>query len=1067
MNCLISSFRYAVCHCALLLAYLCLAAFAQAENVNVLFLGDRGHHEPRLRFLMLEPAMSAAGIDVTYTEDVQDLHSDRLGQFDALILYANIDSIAPAEEKALLDYVAGGGGFVPIHCATYCFRNSEKIVALMGGQFKSHGTGVFRTEIANADHPIMRGFEGFESWDETYVHHLHNEKNRTVLSYRVDEKRREPWTWVRTHGKGRVFYTAWGHDYRTWRNPGFHNLIERGIRWAIGHDLNSVASYTRDPAFPVPKMTEQRTDVQPFEYVDVGGKIPNYTPGEKWGTQGEPISRMQKPLPAEESLKHFVVPEGFRVELFASEPDIGGKPICMAWDERGRLWIAETYDYPNELQPPGKGRDRIRILEDTSGDGRADKFTVFADRLSIPTSIAFYRGGVIVQDGMQTKYLKDTDGDDVADERSTLLSGWAMNDTHGGVGNFQYGLDNWIWGMQGYNDSSPTPSNDSEAESSPSQRFRQGFFRFRPDGSQVEFLRSTNNNTWGLGLSEEGIVFGSTANGYPSVYMPIPNRYYERVRGWTPSLVLDGIANSFRFNPITPNVRQVDWHGGYTAGAGHALYTARAYPKAYWNRTAFVNGPTGHLVGTFILTEDGSDFRSTSPFNLLASDDQWTAPIMAEVGPDGNVWVIDWYNYIVQHNPTPNGFERGKGNAYATDLRDKKHGRIYRVVYGDQPHQPWISLANATPTRLVETLTHPTMLWRKHAQRLLVERESSDVSDQLITLIQDKTVDEIGLNVGATHAIWTLHGLGQFDGSNTKAISALHAALDHPARGVRRNAIQALPPTAESTKMLLERNLLADRDAQVRLAAVLALSDLPVINGTGAALVAMWNAQARYQDRWLSDAFVSAAAINDTSFLEQVANEEPSPELSKVVGIVAEHFARGGQFDDLPAVIASLQDAQPAIVQAAIQGLEKGWPADTPVQLDRELESTMLSMLERLQSSDRIPLIKLANRWGSNKFKEFADKLSEELLATFDDTTLSNKKRLAALDELVALLPSDEDVVEDILDRNTPQLTSDLGSGILRSLIASESAAVGPAIVDRIDGIYTGRSCCGNRRPVA
>src|SRR6266852_7888657 len=122
----------------------------------------------------------------------------------------------------------------------------------------------------------------------------------------------------------------------------------------------------------------------------------------------------------------------------------------------------------------------------------------------------------------------------------------------------------------------------------------------------MEFIRSTNNNTWGLGMSEEGIIFGSTANGNPSVYMPIPNRYYEAVRGWAPSLVLKPIADTYKFHPFTTKVRQVDWHGGYTAGAGHSLYTARNYPQEWWNRTAFVCEPTGHLVGTFVLRRDGS-----------------------------------------------------------------------------------------------------------------------------------------------------------------------------------------------------------------------------------------------------------------------------------------------------------------------------------------------------------------------------------------------------------------------------------------------------------------------------
>src|SRR5207302_3127490 len=184
---------------------------------------------------------------------------------------------------------------------------------------------------------------------------------------------------------------------------------------------------------------------------------------------------------------------------------------------------------------------------------------------------------------------------------------------------------------------------------------------------------------------------------------------------------LRGIADTYRFKPITEHVRQVDFHGGYTAAAGHALYTARAYPKEYWNRAAFVCEPTGHLVGTFVLRRDGSGFRSSNPFNLLASDDEWTAPIMAEVGPDGNVWVIDWYNYIVQHNPTPQGFRTGKGAAYESDLRDKKHGRIYRIVYqgkdGGKEKKPAFTLADAAPKKLVETLKSDNLFWRRHAQR--------------------------------------------------------------------------------------------------------------------------------------------------------------------------------------------------------------------------------------------------------------------------------------------------------------------------------------------------------------
>src|SRR5439155_9223912 len=256
-------------------------------------------------------------------------------------------------------------------------------------------------------------------------------------------------------GKGRVFYTAWGHDRRTWTNPGFQNLVERGIRWAVGRDPGVVPAFTAtapvanapgsavspfERPFPVPEATPKRTDVKPFEYDDVGAKIPNYRPR---GGQGEPLSKLQRPLPAAESLKHLVTPKGFHVELFADETLLGGgKPICMTWDERGRLWVALTTDYPHDLQPPGQGHDRIVILEDTNGDGRADKVTTFAEKLSIPTSIMFYKDGVLVFDAGQTVFLKDTDGDGKADVRQVVHSGWSLRDTHGEVSNMQYGLGN-------------------------------------------------------------------------------------------------------------------------------------------------------------------------------------------------------------------------------------------------------------------------------------------------------------------------------------------------------------------------------------------------------------------------------------------------------------------------------------------------------------------------------------------------------------------------------------------------------------------------------------------------
>jgi putative membrane-bound dehydrogenase-like protein len=700
---------------------------------------------------------------------------------------------------------------------------------------------------------VVQGLAPIESWDETYVHTQHN-TNRVVLAERQDSAGAEPWTWVREHGRGRVFYTAWGHDQRTWSNPGFQTLVERGIRWAAAHS---------------PTRLQPRAGLKPFEYTEAPVPLPNYTPGARWGTQGEPIRTMQKPLRPAESMPHLVTLPGFEVSLFASEPDIL-KPIWLAWDERGRLWIAETVDYPNDLQPEGQGHDRLKICEDTDGDGRADKFTVFADRLSIPTSFVFANGGVVVIHSGKTELLQDTDGDDRTDVRRELFRGWGMNDTHATASNLRYGFDNWIWGTVGY-------SGFRGVVGGKELRFGQGIFRFKPDGSALEFVRSSNNNTWGLGFTEDNLVIGSTANGNASMYLPIPNRYYEAVRGWSASR-LETIADSQRFWPITEHVRQVDWHGQYTAGSGSAVYTARQFPKEFWNRVQFVAEPTGHLLGKFHLERRGADVIAHNGRNFLASDDEWTSPIYGEVGPDGALWVVDWYNYIIQHNPTPRGFRTGRGNAYDTPLRDKEHGRVYRVVYrgagGSSAPAATLSAHSrpplTSPTDLVAALQHENLLWRLHAQRLLVQRGQRDVVPALCDLVRDTRVDEIGLNPAALHALWTLHGLGALDGSEPAAVAAALGALQHPSGGVRRAAVMTLPRDQRSLEAILDAGVVNDADAQVRLAALLAVSEMPPAERAGRAVFAMLQEPRNAEDRWIADAATSAAARNDAAFLQAV-----------------------------------------------------------------------------------------------------------------------------------------------------------------------------------------------------
>ena len=787
-------------------------------------------------------ALFNRGINLTYTDNPDDLNTANLSKYDGLVVYANYDVISPTQEAALMDFVESGKGFIPLHSASHCFRNSEKVVRMMGGQFNTHGTGSFTAAITDTKHPVMQGVTPFETWDETYVHSNLQPDNQ-VLMTRDENGRPEPYTWVRTQGKGRVFYTAYGHDERTWNQPVFQKLVENGILWAVGDPLRKQLAQ-----LALPTLT----------YVDA--QIPNYE-------KRNPAPRLQNPLSPAESMKLIQVPAGFDLELFAAEPDIIN-PITMAWDERGRLWVVETVDYPNEVREEnGVGDDRIKICEDTNGDGRADKFTIFAEKLNIPTSLVFANGGVVVAQAPQFLFFKDTNGDDKADVREVIMEGWGKSDTHAGPSNLKYGLDNRIWGTVGY---SAYKGKDGDRDI----QFSSGLYNFRPDGKDLQYMGRTTNNTWGLGFNENFEVFNSTANGNHSDFFYMPERYLKRV-------LMGGTAQAIRKNDghanmptVTDKIRQVDFHGGYTAAAGHNLYTARSFPKEYWNRIAFVCEPTGRVVHQAIQEPDGAGYKEVNGWNLLASSDDWMGPVHAEVGPDGAVWVADWYDFIIQHNPTPSpdrgGYQaqNGKGNAYENPLRDHERGRIYRVVYrGAKPYEP-VKLDKNNPAGLVKALENDNMFWRTTAQRLLVESKNTAVLSDLYKLVNNKNVDEIGLNAPAVHALWTLHGLGALSGNNAEATQVAMNALSHPAAGVRRAALQVLPRNQPVREGILKSTLINDPSLNTRLAAMLALTDMPASPEAGRAVFTASLQPDNEKEAALAQAIFVAAATHQQGFRE-------------------------------------------------------------------------------------------------------------------------------------------------------------------------------------------------------
>ena len=830
------------------------------RRIEILFFGHTSTHHDSTRFSpMLKAALAPNGFNFSYTTDQNDLNSENLANYDALMIYANNTKITAEQEKALLDFVASGKGLLPIHSASFCFQNSEPYIALVGAQFQKHGVGEFTAEIVKKDHPVMDGITPFEVWDETYVHHKHNATDRTVLMERVDAAGREPWTWVRTHGKGRVFYTAYGHDQRVWSHAMFHKLVQNGILWAVN---------------PAVKAQWQKLAIQPLQYTKGAVPVPNYE-------RRTPAPLLQQPLTTREAAKHFQIPPGFELTLFASEPLIQGNPMAMAWDARGRLWLLESKDYPNNRQPPGQGNDVVKIIEDTNGDGRADKSTVFADKLSITSGLVFANGGVIVSVAGEFVFLKDTNGDDKADVRQELITGWGTNDTHALASNLKYGIDNWLYGAVGYSGFNGT------IEGKP-LRMSQALYRFSADGKRMQHMANFTNNTWGLAFNETNDLFGSTANNDHSFYVPITLNYYEGVSGLA-GLGRKKIDGHYAVAANTQKIRQVDVFGGFTAVGGHNFYTARAFPKDYWNRVAFVNEPTVHIVHRAIIERKGSGFAEADGWNLVASDDEWMSPVHSEVGPDGAVWFLDFYDFIIQHNPTPSGlnaqghtYVNGRGNAYDSPLRETAHGRIYRLAWkGAKPYTP-MALSADRPADLVAALKNDNMLWRLHAQRLLVERAKPDVLPQLIALVNDRAVDTLGLNPGALHALWTMHGLGALDGKNAQALDAARSALTHPAGAVRKAAHSVLPPGAQTLGDLLAAKVLEDKDLNVRLNAFLAISTMPASLDAGKAIYAASKVKENVEDEWLPEAIAIAASKHLDGFYAAYINEVGAAQFTRV-----------------------------------------------------------------------------------------------------------------------------------------------------------------------------------------
>jgi putative membrane-bound dehydrogenase-like protein len=594
------------------------------------------------------------------------------------------------------------------------------------------------------------------------------------------------------------------------------------------------------------------------EVREKNGNVANY---EK---RPEPLT-FQKPYSVKGSMERTQVAADLKLVLFAAEPDIM-KPIAFAWDARGRLWVCETSDYPHGVkEDQQQGNDRIKICEDTDGDGKADKFTVFADKLNIPTSLVFANGGVIVAQAPNFVFLQDTDGDDKADVRKVILTGWGIRDTHAQTSSLSYGYDNWLRGAVGYSGFSGEVGGEKK-------NFAMGSYRFSADGAKLEFLHQFSNNTWGYGANAAGDSFGGTANNAPIFFGGIPATAWAKgSRGMSAKRI--NLVD--KAHTITPNFRQVDVMGGYTAAAGSTfIYSAQLPPRLQGK--AMVCEPTMKLIGLMDVQPNGAGYVAKDGFSLVASSDEWMSPVFAEVGPDGAIWFADWQNFIIQHNPTPSvnrgGYDAktGVGGAHENDLRDHARGRIYRIVW-DKAGNVAKAAQGDSSADLLAGLAGSTQYGRLRAQRLIVEGKKADLAPALRELVVKSSAD-----VAAIHALWSLQGLGALDAVTHQ--SALLSASPE----LRRNAIRALGADAAAQKLFFGAGVVADKAPATRLAAFVKLADFPTTPEVQTLVRQLAADQAVKSDEWLNEASRLLAKKHQTAVYVEGPNLLPNPGFEEV-----------------------------------------------------------------------------------------------------------------------------------------------------------------------------------------
>ncbi|MFA6546354.1 MAG: PVC-type heme-binding CxxCH protein [Limisphaerales bacterium] len=533
-----------------------------------------------------------------------------------------------------------------------------------------------------------------------------------------------------------------------------------------------------------------------------------------------PAFSVPKPLSPGESLKKLHLPAGYKAEIIAAEPLLID-PVAFDWDERGRLWVVEMSDYPLGMDGNGKPGGRVRVLEDTNGDGRYDKSTIFADGLNFPNGILTWRDGVIITAAPDILFLRDTNGDGKADQKEVLVTGLLEGNQQLRANGLRWGLDNWVYvAAGGHHGKYGTETRLKSLRSGQEIQVGGRDFRFRPDKGELE--PQSGPTQFGRNRDNWGRWFG-TQNAHPLWHYVLPDHYLRRNPHFGADETRVQMLTPPTSPPVFPASKQAKRYHDFAASIGHFTSACGGYicrdPLLFGpgGSDAFVCEPVHNLVQHMAVTDDGVSFAAKTvfgegKFDFFASEDAWCRPVMVREGPDGALWVADMYRFMIEHPAwLP---KEGKEELLPHYRLGDDMGRIYRVSRTGTPGFRPVRFDNLGTRDLVATLESSGGWSRDKAHQILLWRADKAALAPLLALA------EHGKNPFARlHALCVLDGLGELQPATVVR------ALGDASPGVRENALRLAETRFTPAVLAAAIRLAEDKGLKVRIQLAFSLGE--------------------------------------------------------------------------------------------------------------------------------------------------------------------------------------------------------------------------------------------------